>query len=73
VRQISHELGKQTLVDKTALKGNYEFEFDYARFPDEGRPDVFAAVQDQLGLKLEPSKTQIKILVIESVERPTEN
>jgi len=31
------------------------------------------AVQEQLGLKLEPSKGQVEVLLIDSVERPSEN
>ena len=34
---------------------------------------VFIAVQEQLGLKLEPGKERMEVLVIDSIERPTEN
>jgi uncharacterized protein (TIGR03435 family) len=36
-------------------------------------PDIFAAMQEQLGLKLESAKGPVEILVIDSVERPSEN
>jgi uncharacterized protein (TIGR03435 family) len=39
----------------------------------ETQPDLFTAIQQQLGLKLESTKAQIDVLVIERVEKPSEN
>jgi uncharacterized protein (TIGR03435 family) len=36
-------------------------------------PSVFTAVREQLGLRLEPSRTERDVLVIDRLERPTEN
>jgi uncharacterized protein (TIGR03435 family) len=36
-------------------------------------PDLFTAFQEQLGLKLESSKAQAEVLVIDKVAKPTEN
>ncbi len=41
--------------------------------PDTSGPSVFAALQEQLGLKLEPTKAPAEILLVEHVERPSEN
>lgn len=41
--------------------------------PDTGKPSIFAALQQQLGLRLESAKVPTKVLIIDRVERPTEN
>jgi uncharacterized protein (TIGR03435 family) len=44
--------------------------------PPEGaetQPDLFTAIQQQLGLKLESIKAQVDVLVIDKVEKPSEN
>jgi uncharacterized protein (TIGR03435 family) len=67
----------QPVVDKTGLTGTYAFTLHYAELNADpnatAAPSIFTAVQDQLGLKLEPVKRQFDALVIEHVERPTEN
>ena len=40
--------------------------------PDDA-PEFFTALQEQLGLKLQPEKTIVPVFVIDSIERPTEN
>jgi len=70
------------IVDKTGLEGFFDVEFSYSTArsattatpadPNDP-PELFTAVQEQLGLKLEPSKAQVEVLVIDHVEKPTEN
>jgi uncharacterized protein (TIGR03435 family) len=69
-----------TVVDKTDLPG--AFNVTMGAFvggglanagPDDPRPQMFTAVQDMLGLKLERVKGQVDVIVVEGVERPTEN
>ena len=69
-----------TVVDKTGLTATYDFTLQYngtvtARELEgvETWPPLTTAIQDQLGLKLEPIKAPTPILVIDRLERPSEN
>ena len=70
------------VVDKTGLSGYYRVSLTFAFVPIQGvaaptpsddQPSLFTAVREQLGLKLEPSRTERDVLVIDRLERPTEN
>ena len=67
----------RVVVDKTGLKGNYDVTLRYMEpsanpLPDDP-PNVFTALPEQLGLKLESDRAPLKILVIDRIERPTDN
>ena len=79
VSQLSGQLGAP-VEDDTGLMGKYDIELQWAsrRLSTESEtdtgPDLFAAVQEQLGLKLEKKKGAGEVLVIDHVDRvPTEN
>jgi len=73
------------VVDKTGLPGRYDFELEWTpdetQFggnvptgnPEPPKPDLFAAMQQQLGLRLEAARGPIEALVIDQVERPSAN
>jgi uncharacterized protein (TIGR03435 family) len=69
------------VVDKTGLTGKYDLEVSFAPIlnnaaaepADPGAPSIFTAFREQLGLKLDSGKTQEDVLVIDHVDRPTEN
>ena len=69
----------RVVVDRTGRPGRYEFTLRFAppsaavgASPDD-RPDLFTALQEQLGLKLEPTRTPVDTLVIDHIDRPTQN
>jgi bla regulator protein blaR1 len=67
---------RRPVIDKTNLEGLFDFELSWgnANAPtDEVGPSVFTALQEQLGLKLESSKAPVEVLLIESVQKPSEN
>jgi bla regulator protein blaR1 len=72
------ELGRP-IIDATGLKGDFAFTLDWTRGLGESdagsaeRPSLFTAVQDQLGLKLESARGPVEVVVIDHVERPSEN
>jgi bla regulator protein blaR1 len=88
---LSRYVGR-VVLDKTGLRGKYDFSLKWTPEEGEGRgfqgglgpnpdgpppdangPTLFAAVQEQLGLKLDPQKSNLDVLVIDHLERPSEN
>jgi uncharacterized protein (TIGR03435 family) len=64
------------VVDQTGLKGVFNISLDFAddvASPDSTSPSLFAALPQQLGLKLEAIKGPVQVLVIDHLERPSEN
>ena len=67
------------VVDKTGLTGKYDISLRWTPentpvdSPLADGPDIFAAVQEQLGLKLNSTKGPVTTLVIDHIERPTPN
>jgi uncharacterized protein (TIGR03435 family) len=65
------------VVDKTGLTGRYDIDLPHMQTlsptdqPD-GAPTVFSVLED-LGLRLEPRKEPVEVLVLDHVERPTAN
>jgi uncharacterized protein (TIGR03435 family) len=65
--------GRQ-VVDHTGLTGKYDFTFKWnGNLNDPDAPSLFTALEEQLGLKLEPARGPVQVLVIDHIERPSEN
>ncbi|HEY4363051.1 MAG TPA: M56 family metallopeptidase [Bryobacteraceae bacterium] len=79
---LANILGRP-ILDRTNLKGKFEFTLEYERDaepPDSpvamaalGGPAMMKALESQAGLKLEAAKAPVDVLVIDHVERPSEN
>jgi uncharacterized protein (TIGR03435 family) len=80
--------GRLKVVDKTGLTGLYDLKLVYADpysrqstfsavnpnpAAEFSAPSIFTAIQEQLGLKLVPEEAPREFLVIDSVEKPSEN
>jgi uncharacterized protein (TIGR03435 family) len=71
----------RAVVDHTGLTGTYNVKLTYTpsylRYngstPDVDDIDIFQAVEKQLGLKLEPRKEPVDMLVVDRVEKPSAN
>ena len=61
------------VVDRTGLAGTFDIELEWAASPDADGPSIFTALREQLGPKLESTRAFVDVLVIDSVQRPTEN
>jgi uncharacterized protein (TIGR03435 family) len=74
--------------DQTGLPGKYDITLDWTpderiafslppkaakAAAESGLPDLFGALQQQLGLKLESHKESVEVLVIDHAEKPSEN
>jgi bla regulator protein blaR1 len=73
---------ERSVLDQTGLSGNFDFTIEIDRSdamsadatqPDDSGPTFSEALRDQLGLKLVPQKGPVDVLVIDHVEKPSEN
>ena len=81
---LSQVVGR-TVIDRTGLTGRYDFLVEYtpdrragAAPPggppaDPDRPSIYAALQEQLGLKLDAQRGAVDVLVVDAIQRPTED
>ena len=71
---------QRAVIDRTGLTGTWDIDLTFspdglaapATTPQDG-PSLFTALQEQLGLRLEPSTGPVQVLVVDRIERPTEN
>lgn len=72
---------RMPVADKTGLKGIYSFHLKWQReeegpasgLHDQPLPTIYAALPEQLGLKLESGKGPVDVLVVDHIEQPSEN
>lgn len=62
------------VVDRTGIAGTYDVELNWRKDDNADGPDLYTAIQEQLGLKLEPGRAPIDTVVVDRAERiPGEN
>ena len=75
---------KRKVIDKTGFAGNFDVSLRWSPdqlstgnpavpSTDSGAPSIFTAIQEQLGLKLDSAKGLVEVLVIDRLEKPSEN
>jgi uncharacterized protein (TIGR03435 family) len=77
-QELARDAGR-VILDKTGITGRFDIDLRWQ--PDDAPPDshdaayphFFTALQEQLGLRLEPGKGHVDVLVIDSVHRPSPN
>jgi uncharacterized protein (TIGR03435 family) len=79
-RPIGGDAGDRPIVDHSGFSGYFDVkdltwaplgDANAASTPDA--PSLTVALEEKLGLKLVPAKDPIEVLVIDSIDRPTEN
>jgi uncharacterized protein (TIGR03435 family) len=85
LRGQSPDIAGRPIIDRTGFQGKIDikdFRFQGQAPPaahgsstgdEDPPPSVFEALEQQLGLKLIPAKGQVEVVVIDSIDRPTEN
>jgi uncharacterized protein (TIGR03435 family) len=74
------------VINQTKIEGRFDFTLDWMpdetqfasfgtpqQLPDTGKPNIYEAFREQLGLKLEATRAPADIIVIDKVEKPSEN
>jgi len=89
VNGLQSNILDRPVVDQTGLTGRYDFLLRFTPDPDQmasfggvppantadldAPPDIFTAFEQQLGLKLQPTKALVDVMVIDRIERPSPN
>ena len=74
-------VARRMVINRTGLDGRFDYEVEFAPDNNQAAADaggdtgvaLFTALQEQLGLRLEPARGPVDVLVIQSAERPEDN
>jgi len=66
---------RRPVEDHTGVAGTYDIQLEWARsdVADAQGPSIYSALEEQLGLKLTTAKGQVDTVVIDRIEKPSEN
>jgi uncharacterized protein (TIGR03435 family) len=81
VESVANSFPGRPVIDKTGLTGIYDLKLTFTPSTPNNRGaesepgyiSIFTAVQEQLGLKLEARKATVEVLVVDHIEKPSEN
>lgn len=88
VLECAPDVGGREVIDKTGLSGTYDISLKWTQLQTAAAPgggsgsppspsmegaSLFTAIEEQLGLKLVPTKSPGQVVVIDHVEKPSEN
>ena len=86
-QELSRELGRD-VIDQTGIEGRYDLTLKWTQdaapasasgstagtmLPADSGPSIFTVIQEQLGLRLVPTRGPVQVLVIDHAEMPSEN
>lgn len=80
--RASADVGGRPIVDKTGFAGHFDVDLKWAYLTTAqgteatrgvDMPSLFTALEEQLGLKLVATKGPVEVVVIDSIDRPSEN
>jgi uncharacterized protein (TIGR03435 family) len=77
IMALSSSMGRQ-VVDRTGFSGRFDLNLEFSRDPAATdvattAPSIITVLQDELGLKLDSGRGLVEVLVIDHIERPSEN
>jgi uncharacterized protein (TIGR03435 family) len=85
---VLSQMFDQPVVDQTGLRQFYDFKLEWtpepppgmgagggagANLPPTNGPDIYTAIREELGLRLESHKGPVEVMIIDRIERPSEN
>lgn len=85
---ILSQMLDQPVIDQTGLRQYYDFKLEWtpepppdlgarggadASLPPTNGPDLYTAIREELGLRLESHKGPVEVMIIDHIERPSEN
>ena len=69
---LSGRVGRP-VENRTGIEGEFDFDLEFAPDVSADGPSLFTALEEQLGVRLEPTRGPARVMRIERIERPTEN
>lgn len=72
------DLSSRVVLNRTGLRGNFDFQLHWTRDRGDGDsdspyPEIFTALDEQLGLKLKSERATVAVVVVESAQEPAPN